>query len=160
MWKNWIAVLGCAGVVLFCPCVVMAAGEAPEAAVGAPVPAPVAAAAGEDQAPVAAAQAWLTMVDKGQYSQSWAETGAHFRTMVSQELWEAQLGAIRSQLGPLLSRELGAQKSLTTVPGGPDGEYCVMSFKTSFGNKAAATETVTVMKDKDGRWRLAGYFIK
>lgn len=48
----------------------------------------------------------------------------------------------------------------TSVPGAPDGEYVVVQFKTSFDKKAKAIETVTPMKDPDGQWRVAGYFIK
>ena len=47
-----------------------------------------------------------------------------------------------------------------TMPGAPDGEYVILQFDTSFADKKAAIETVTPMKDKDGKWRVAGYFIK
>ena len=30
----------------------------------------------------------------------------------------------------------------------------------SFGNKKAAVETITPMLDKDGKWRVSGYYIK
>jgi hypothetical protein len=46
------------------------------------------------------------------------------------------------------------------MPGAPDGEYSVIQFATSFRHKAAATETVTLMKDSDGRWRVSGYYIR
>jgi len=42
----------------------------------------------------------------------------------------------------------------------PDGEYVVIQFKTSFENKKAAIETITPMLDKDGKWKVSGYFIK
>jgi hypothetical protein len=48
----------------------------------------------------------------------------------------------------------------TSLPGAFDGEYVVIQFETSFENKKSAVETVTPMKDKDGRWRVSGYFIK
>ena len=48
----------------------------------------------------------------------------------------------------------------TTLPGAPDGEYVVVKHATSFENKADATETLIAMKDKDGTWRVSGYFIK
>ena len=46
------------------------------------------------------------------------------------------------------------------MPGAPDGEYYVSTFNTVFKNKRSAIETVTVMKDNDGQWRLVGYFIR
>lgn len=49
---------------------------------------------------------------------------------------------------------------MTQLPGAPDGEYAVIQFETSFANKKSAIETVTPMKDPDGKWRVSGYFIK
>jgi ribosomal protein S17E len=40
------------------------------------------------------------------------------------------------------------------------GEYVVIQFETSFENKKTAVETVTPMMDKDGIWRVSGYYIK
>jgi len=43
---------------------------------------------------------------------------------------------------------------------GPDGDYVIIQFDTSFENKKSAIETVTPMLDKDGVWRVSGYYIK
>ena len=48
----------------------------------------------------------------------------------------------------------------TSLPGAPDGEYVVIQMETSFENKASAVETITPMRDSDGEWRVAGYYIK
>lgn len=55
---------------------------------------------------------------------------------------------------------LKSQRYRTTLPGAPDGEYVVIQFKASFENKKAAVETVTPLLDKDGQWRVSGYFMK
>lgn len=114
----------------------------------------------KDQASVALAQTWLAMVDKGQYGQSWETASTYFKSMMTKELWVSQVAAVRNPLGVLVSRSLKGSQYLTTMPGVPDGEYYVLSFDTVFKNKVSAIETVTVMKDKDGQWRLAGYFIR
>ncbi len=44
--------------------------------------------------------------------------------------------------------------------GAPDGEYVVIQFETSFEHKRSAIETVTPMMDRDGKWRVSGYYIK
>jgi len=67
---------------------------------------------------------------------------------------------IRKPLGNLLNRELSSKKYHTTLPGAPDGEYVVIIFKTSFSNKKSAYETITPMKEPDGKWRISGYYIK
>jgi hypothetical protein len=113
-----------------------------------------------DPAPIAGAQAWLVIVDKGQYEQSWEDASAYFKSMVTKEQWVSQVAVARNLFGKLISRDLKMNQYQKALPGAPDGEYYVLSFNTVFENKASAIETVTVMKDKDGQWRLAGYFIK
>lgn len=46
------------------------------------------------------------------------------------------------------------------LPGAPDGEYVVIQYESSFEHKQSAVETVTPMLDKDGKWRVSGYYIK
>ncbi len=62
--------------------------------------------------------------------------------------------------GYLHYRKVRNQTYTTSVPGAPDGEYVVIQFDTSFQNKKSAIETVTPMLDKDGKWRVSGYYIK
>ena len=109
---------------------------------------------------VAVAQTWLSLVDSGQYSESWQASSEVFRTAVNQEQWAQTMTVIRKPLGNLLNRELSSKKYHTTLPGAPDGEYVVIIFKTSFSNKKSAYETITPMKEPDGKWRISGYYIK
>jgi hypothetical protein len=66
----------------------------------------------------------------------------------------------RDPLGALKARTLKRTTSTATLPGAPDGEYVVFQFNTSFERKQAALETVTTIREKDGTWRVGGYFIK
>ena len=52
-----------------------------------------------------------------------------------------------------------AAKSAVDLPNSPPGEYVVIEYQTSFQARPIATETVTLMKQKDSSWRVAGYFI-
>jgi hypothetical protein len=70
------------------------------------------------------------------------------------------LQAVRKPLGKPISRQVKTKTYKTSLPGAPDGEYVVIQFETSFENKKSAIETVTPMMDKDGTWRVSGYFIK
>jgi hypothetical protein len=45
-----------------------------------------------------------------------------------------------------------------SLPGAPDGEYVVIQYETQFEHHTPA-ETVTPMLDKDGAWKVSGYFI-
>ncbi|MBZ5627236.1 MAG: DUF4019 domain-containing protein [Acidobacteriia bacterium] len=107
-----------------------------------------------------AADGWLKVVDSGNYAQSWDDAATYFKAAVSKEDWKKMLGATRTPLGKVVSRELLSAKYTTQLPGAPDGEYVVIQYESSFEHKKAGVETVTAMLDKDGRWRVGGYFIK
>jgi|SaaInlStandDraft_5_1057022.scaffolds.fasta_scaffold167473_1 hypothetical protein len=113
----------------------------------------------EDKA-VNAAQTWLNPVDQGNYSQSWQQSADFFKTLVSKDKWVNALQRVRTPLGQIKSRVLMSADYKTEVPGAPDGHYVIIKFATSFENKQNSTETVTPVLDKDGKWRVAGYFIR
>ena len=115
---------------------------------------------GKEKVAVSAAEQWLGVVDEGKYDESWKEAAEYFRNAVKQEQWEQAVQAVRKPLGKLISRKLKSASYKTALPGAPDGQYVVIEFETSFENKKAAIETVTPMMDKDGKWRVSGYYIK
>jgi hypothetical protein len=114
----------------------------------------------KEKAAVRAAESWLTVVDIGKYSESWQEAAEYFRNSVEQDKWKQMLQSVRTPLGNVISRKLKTKTYKTALPGAPDGQYVVIQFETSFQNKKSAIETVTPMFDKDGRWRVSGYYIK
>jgi hypothetical protein len=114
----------------------------------------------KEKAAVKAAKEWLSLVDSGNYGKSWKETAQYFRNAVTEAEWEQSLKAHRSPLGKLKSREVKSAVYQTSLPGAPDGGYVVIQFVTSFENKKSAIETVTPMLDKDGSWRVTGYYIR
>lgn len=116
--------------------------------------------AGKETAAVSAAEKWLAAIDSEQYAASWKEAAEFFRNAVKPEQWEQSLNAVRKPLGKLISRKVQTKAYKTSLPGAPDGEYVVIQFQTSFENKKSAIETVTPMMEKDGKWRVSGYYIK
>lgn len=112
-----------------------------------------------DKAAITAAENWLALVDAGQYAKSWQDAASLFKGAVDQQTWEKTVESVRKPLGKVISREVESAEYRTSLPGAPDGEYVVIRFKTEFENKKKAYETVTPMKDKDGEWRVSGYYI-
>jgi hypothetical protein len=108
---------------------------------------------------LSSAEKWLALVDVGRYADSWNEAAGYFKGAVKQEKWRESLQAVRKPLGKMISRELISRSYQTSLPGAPDGEYVVIRFETSFENKKSAVETVIPMLEKDGTWRVPGYFI-
>ena len=113
-----------------------------------------------EQKALTAAKAWLTLVDNGDYGKSWETAAEYFQNAVPQQQWQQGLTAARKPLGKVVSRQLKSKQYRTSLPGAPDGQYVVIQFETSFEKKKAAVETITPMVNTDGKWRVAGYYIK
>lgn len=113
-----------------------------------------------EQAASAAASEWLALVDGGRYGDSWQAASELFRVAVTKEQWEPSLRGVRMPLGNVVSREVSSMQYTEELPGAPDGQYVVIQYKTSLEFKKSAIETVTPMIDKDGQWRVSGYYIK
>ena len=114
----------------------------------------------KEKAAVNASKVWLKLVDEGKYSESWDEAAQYFKNAVTKDQWRTSLESVRNPLGKVLSRNLKSKKYTKTLPGAPDGKYIVIQYETSFQNKQQAIETITPMLDKDGKWRVSGYYIK
>ncbi|KJR40543.1 hypothetical protein MCHI_003562 [Candidatus Magnetoovum chiemensis] len=109
---------------------------------------------------VEAALKWLETVDSGKYGDNWNSSASYFKNAVTQKDWAKSLIAVRAPLGKTIKREVLSKQYTNELPGAPDGKYVVIQFTTSFENKQSAVETVTPMLDKDGDWRVSGYYIK
>lgn len=116
--------------------------------------------AAKKKAAQTAAESWLKLMDKGEYAESWGQAASIFKSAIAEEQWAQQARAAREPLGKMTSRTFKSADYETSLPGAPDGEYVVIQFSASFANKKDAVETVTPMLDKDGKWRVSGYYIK
>lgn len=108
----------------------------------------------------AAAVRWLQLADQGNYAASWDQAAEPMRAAVTRPGWEDALKAVRTPLGAVRARTPTSAVYTKSLPGAPDGEYVVIQFVTEFEHKANAVETVTPMREKDGSWKVSGYFIK
>jgi uncharacterized membrane protein len=112
------------------------------------------------KAATAAAEQWLGIVDAGQYAKSWSQAAPFFQSKVSEKQWEDALNQSQKPLGKMLSRQFKSGLPTTNLPGAPAGKYCVIQFRTKFSDGGSMIETVTPMLDKDGQWKVSGYYIK
>ena len=107
-----------------------------------------------------AADAWLALVDGTQYEASWDSAAALFRTAVSRSSWETALLKARAPFGPVRQRTLLTAAYRTELPGVPPGQYVVMQYEADVTGGRKVVETVTPMIERDGRWRVSGYYIR
>jgi hypothetical protein len=107
-----------------------------------------------------ASDMWLKLSDSGRYSESWETAAEFFRNAIGKEQWNQSLNAVRKPLGKVVKRSVKSKQYATSLPGAPDGEYVIIQYETSFEKKKTSIETVTPMLEKDGKWRISGYYIK
>ena len=113
-----------------------------------------------EKAGIQVAESWLVLVDGGKYSESWDEAASLLKRAITKEKWDQSLEAIRPPLGDVVSRNVKSTKYATSLPQNQDIEYVVIQYTTTFKNKERAIETVTPMKDQDGKWRVSRYSVE
>ena len=111
-------------------------------------------------AAIKAAENFLLLLDTGQYGQSWDSAASLFQKQVAKEAWIQQISGLLPAFGAVRNRSITSATYSTTLPGAPDGEYVVIQYRSAFANKEQAVETITPMLDKDGQWRVTGYYLK
>ena len=108
----------------------------------------------------AAAKTWLALTDAGKYGASWDAAATMFQGAVTKESWEKALGTVRAPLGAVRSRKLKSATFTHELPRAPKGDYVIVEYDTEFENRPGALETVTPMLEKDGSWKVSGYYIR
>ena len=100
-----------------------------------------------------AARRWLELGDAARWDDGYRGTGSAFQKLNTAAKWTEVSLTVRAPLGALVSRVLlGADD----VPS-PQG-YHVVKFRSSFANRARATETVSLVRE-GGIWKVAGIYL-
>lgn len=112
-----------------------------------------------EKAAADSASRWLAQADGGNYAATWETAAPMFKQAIAQDQWAKMLKAQRGPMGKVLSRTLKSAVYTTSPPGAQDGQY-VLVYESSFEHKKSAIEAVTPSLDKDGQWKVSGYFIR
>ena len=123
--------------------------------------------AGAQQEGINAAEEWLALVDAGDFEESWEHTSSHFksdifekdffRSGISKHQWQSSLRTIQDSLGKAVARRLKSMRYTEVLPWEPDAEYVVLEYETTFKGQMNRTESVTMVRECDGEWRVSGY---
>lgn len=105
------------------------------------------------------AMSWLSLIDNGDYLESWEQAGAYFQQEVPSAQWQEAVSEVRDPLGSVISRQQVESKAYQSLPGVPEGEYLVLRFSTRFTHQAEVIETLT-LQSVDGDWKVLGYFVR
>lgn len=106
------------------------------------------------------AKSWAEQLDQAQYNETWEASAEVFQKAMAKEKWNETIAMLRKPLGKVLSRKLKSNDYMTSLPGAEPGHYYVIQFETQFENHKTAIETITPSLEKDGKLKVAGYYIK
>ena len=106
-----------------------------------------------------AARDWLAYTDTLDSKTAWDRAAAKFRSSMTVNAWSDALRRERTARGKPERRTLVHTEFRRDVPGYPDGDYALVVFRTVFAN-VEGQESVTLEREPDGIWRVAGYVIR
>ncbi|MFZ1887402.1 MAG: DUF4019 domain-containing protein [Candidatus Binataceae bacterium] len=114
----------------------------------------------DETAAQAVALRWLHEIDAGQYAQAWQQAAAPVKAATTADQFVRKMDETRALLGAVTSRKFESATYAPSLPGAPPGKYVVVVYATDFAGRRAAKEIVTPMLEKDGHWRVSGYYIR
>jgi hypothetical protein len=109
---------------------------------------------------MAAINEWVAGIDRGAYGEGWDRAAQRLRESIERARWEALIEGARRPLGNMIARKLRTATFARSLPNAPEGEYVVIQYDTAFEKAPLASETVTSEREKDGAWRVSGYWIR
>ncbi|MDJ0909621.1 MAG: DUF4019 domain-containing protein [Woeseiaceae bacterium] len=107
--------------------------------------------------PQSAAEAFLSLIDKGDYEGSWNQSSAWLRSMTDADQWAEHAGSYRQPLGDVLNREVTSIEIQESLEDMPAGQYAFVTFSSSLADGRNVTEMIGLMLDDDAAWRVIGY---
>ncbi len=110
-----------------------------------------------EKAGLNAAHAWLLLLDRRDWGTAWDASSQVFRASVPLGTWMDNVPKLREPFGAFVEREPGIALYKKSLPGRPDGDYVTVAFTSKFAKKDKVIESVTTVRESDGRWRVTGY---
>ena len=103
---------------------------------------------------------WLGLLDQNQYDSCYETASEYMKNASSKAGFIQNIKEVFSPLGKRISRELVSISFHKQLPDAPEGNYILLQYVTRFENKNQAVETITAMLEKEGSWKISGYYIK
>lgn len=105
-----------------------------------------------------AAEAYLVLLDKGKFAESWEASAANFRNGLPQRKWVDALNKTRKPFGRLRSRKLNRiEMKATEDPERIDQAWVYSDLRFMTG--LSPGELTVVFFEKGKEWKVSAYFI-
>jgi hypothetical protein len=103
------------------------------------------------------ADSWITQWDAGKWLETYRALAEGTRKVVSKADWLDYWSTVRKPLGDLKSRQLATAKYIETLPNLRGQGGAMIQYKSSFEPGGSVVETIGMVREKDGTWRVANY---
>jgi hypothetical protein len=107
-----------------------------------------------------AARGWLADLDAGRYGTTWENADPLLKESMPKVTWETGLDKARAPLGVALTRKLRQAGCTRGTQADPEAEICLIQYDTQFENRMLGDERLTVLRGRDGTWRVASYALR
>jgi hypothetical protein len=107
-----------------------------------------------------ASRAWLGGLDAGRYGECWEDADPSLKGTVTRAQWETGLVRVRGPMGIAVVRKIRQASCTRGTQADPEAEVCAIQYSTQFENRPLGDERVTVLKGRDGVWRVAAYSLQ
>jgi hypothetical protein len=105
------------------------------------------------------ARTWLAIADRLDADASYKAAGPKFRSALTPERWREAVRTVRFPAGTLVQRSVQSTQFATKLKDQPDGDYVLITFRTSWANKTLGRELVSLER-AGGKWQVVGYVIQ
>jgi ABC-type polysaccharide/polyol phosphate transport system ATPase subunit len=122
---------------------------APDASAGPPVP----------EEAKKTAETWLALWDAGKTAETYAALSEETTKSIPEAKWREYWTAVRKPLGTFKSRQLTLART-DTLPTASAREGAMLQYQSAFENKPSGVETIGMVRDLDGAWRVANYLVQ
>ncbi len=102
---------------------------------------------------------FIALIDQQQYRSAWNDAGPILRELVSVDIWSEGVRLIREPLGSTTSRKLVSHEQLASIPGGLSGSFYRIHYRAQFYDVGSKEETLLLMDEGLGKWRVISYSI-
>jgi hypothetical protein len=113
----------------------------------------------DDKGAIKAATKWLELLDANQLSRAYDQCAELLKKDVTRQKFASGVRDFRKPYGKVKDRQPSKFARAHVMPGAPEGDYALIEFETTFAKKKG-DEQVVWMLEKDGIWRVSGYFIR
>jgi hypothetical protein len=103
---------------------------------------------------------WLALVDANDVTKTYTNSAQRFRASMTIEQWTEAMKRAREQFGPTVTRTFVGSQVPQPGKNTPPGEFLVIAYRTEFAKRPVGTETITMEREADGKWRVVGYLMR